>query len=118
MADPSSKPLIFAVLSLPPTSSTSLSLPPSPPKQDQGSYPSAPHVPGPGNAMANQQGGNPMAGNHGNAAYLSGQAAQAQALKQQQQQQQMQLMEQQQQYLRAQRQQQLMAGEQVSGESC
>ncbi|KAL2077647.1 hypothetical protein ACEWY4_027151 [Coilia grayii] len=89
--------------------------------QDQGSYPSAPHVPGPGNAMASQQPGNPMAGNHGNAAYLSGQAAQvqaaqvqaqAQALKQQQQQ--MQLMEQQQQFLMVhkQRQQQLLAGEQ------
>lgn len=56
--------------------------------------------------MATQAGGNAMAPNHSNAAYLSGQAAVAAALKQQHQQQQM--MEQQKQYLLGQRQQQMM----------
>ncbi|KAM3612267.1 uncharacterized protein V6R79_005748 [Siganus canaliculatus] len=77
--------------------------------QDQNSYPPPPHGPGSTNAMASapgnnaitpQQGANAMAGNHGNAAYLSSQAAAVAALKQQQQQQQ------QQQYLQR---QQLMA---------
>lgn len=85
--------------------------------QDQNSYPAPPHGPGPANsmtsapgnnAMAAQQGASAMAGNHGNAAYLSSQAAVAAALKQQQQQQ---LLEQQkQQYMQR---QQLMA-EQVT----
>lgn len=58
--------------------------------------------------MAPQPGGpgNGMASNHGNAAYLSGQAAVAAALKQQQQQQ---LIEQQKQFILGQRQQQIMA---------
>ncbi|XP_014054815.1 mastermind-like protein 1 isoform X1 [Salmo salar] len=69
--------------------------------QEQNAYPAAPHGPGPGNAMAPQLGGpgNGMAGNHGNVAYLSGQAA----VKQQQ------LMEQQKQFLLGQRQQLIMA---------
>ncbi|KAG7465353.1 hypothetical protein MATL_G00175590 [Megalops atlanticus] len=50
-------------------------------QQEQNAYPGGPHIPGPSAAMATQQPGNAMAGNHGNAAYLSGQAA---ALKQQQ----------------------------------
>ena len=65
-------------------------------QQDQNTYPPAPHGPGPTNAMATLQGGstmatptgsNAMTGNHGNASYLSNQAAVAAALKQQQQQQ-------------------------------
>ena len=94
-------------------------------QQDQNTYPpAAPHGPGPTNTMATLQGGstmatptggNPMTGNHGNASYLSNQAAVAAALKQQQQQQQqhqqhqhqqqqMQMMEQQKQYMLGQRQ--------------
>ncbi|XP_071266745.1 mastermind-like protein 1 isoform X2 [Salvelinus alpinus] len=75
--------------------------------QEQNTYPTTTHGPGPGNAMAPQPGGpgNGMASNHGNTAYLSGQAAVAAALKQQQQQQ---LMEQQKQFLLGQRQQQIM----------
>ncbi|XP_021439752.2 mastermind-like protein 1 isoform X3 [Oncorhynchus mykiss] len=76
-------------------------------QQEQNPYPTTTH--GTGNAMAPQPGGpgNGLASNHGNAAYLSGQAAVAAALKQQQQQQQ--LMEQQKQFLLGQRQQQIMA---------
>nr|XP_046179704.1 LOW QUALITY PROTEIN: mastermind-like protein 1 [Oncorhynchus gorbuscha] len=77
-------------------------------QQEQNPYPTTTHGPGPGNAMAPQPGGpgNGLASNHGNTAYLSGQAAVAAALKQQQQQQ---LMEQQKQFLLGQRQQQIMA---------
>ncbi|KAM3866918.1 mastermind-like protein 1 [Diretmus argenteus] len=88
-------------------------------QQDQNPYPAPPHGPGSantmatapgGNAMATQPGGNAMAGSHGNAAYLTSQAAVAAALKQQQHQQQQQqqlILEQQkqQQYLLGQRQQ-------------
>ncbi|XP_017329100.1 mastermind-like protein 1 isoform X2 [Ictalurus punctatus] len=42
-----------------------------PHSQEPGTYPSAPHVPGPG-AMVTQPGGNGMTANHNNAAYLSG----------------------------------------------
>lgn len=41
-------------------------------QQETGAYPSAAHVPGPGGAMVTQQGGNGMAANHNNGAYLSG----------------------------------------------
>ncbi|AWP11653.1 putative mastermind-like protein 1 [Scophthalmus maximus] len=67
--------------------------------QDQNNYPAPPHGPGPANTMAPvpgnngmaaQPGANSMAGGHGNAAYLSNQAAVAAVLKQQQQQQQQQ----------------------------
>ncbi|KAM9740744.1 LOW QUALITY PROTEIN: mastermind-like protein 1 [Menidia menidia] len=67
-------------------------------QQDQNSYPAPPHGPAPANAMAPGPGNNPMAaqpgpgamaGNHGNAAYMSSQAA---ALKQQQYLQRQQLM--------------------------
>ncbi|XP_052006340.1 mastermind-like protein 1 [Xyrauchen texanus] len=51
--------------------------------QDSGSYPTAAHVPGPGNTMTPQPSGNNIPGNHGNAVYMK-------------QQQQMQLMSQQQ----------------------
>ncbi|XP_028815403.1 mastermind-like protein 1 [Denticeps clupeoides] len=78
--------------------------------QDQGPFPTAPHGPGPGNAMASQPGASGMGGNHGNPAYLSGQVAQAAVLKQQQQQ--MQLMGQPKQFLLDQRQQQHMMAEQ------
>ncbi|KAF1385114.1 hypothetical protein PFLUV_G00127300, partial [Perca fluviatilis] len=81
--------------------------------QDQNPYPAPPHGPGPANTMAPapgnnamtaQPGANAMAGNHGNAAYLSSQVAVAAALKQQHQQQ---ILEQQkQQYMQR---QQLMA---------
>ncbi|KAM4621479.1 mastermind-like protein 1 isoform 2-T2 [Polymixia lowei] len=63
-------------------------------QQEQNAYPAPQHGPGSANAMATQTGGSTMAtqpggngmpGNHGNAAYLSGQAAVAAALKQQQQ---------------------------------
>lgn len=40
--------------------------------QEPGTYPSAPHVSGPGAAMVTQPGGSGMAANHNNAAYLSG----------------------------------------------
>lgn len=40
-------------------------------QQEPGTYPSAPHVPGPGSAMVTQPGGSGMAANHNNAAYLS-----------------------------------------------
>ncbi|XP_053361440.1 mastermind-like protein 1 isoform X2 [Clarias gariepinus] len=43
-----------------------------PHSQETGAYPSAAHVPGPGGAMVTQQGGNGMAANHNNGAYLSG----------------------------------------------
>ncbi|XP_041800154.1 mastermind-like protein 1 isoform X2 [Chelmon rostratus] len=84
--------------------------------QDQNTYPAPSHGPGPANAMAPapgnsamtaQSGANAMAGNHGNAAYLTNQAAVAAALKQQQHQQQiLEQQKQQQQYIQR---QQLMA---------
>ncbi|KAK3535569.1 hypothetical protein QTP70_016837 [Hemibagrus guttatus] len=40
-------------------------------QQEPGTYPSTPHVPGPGAAMVTQPGSNGMAANHNNAAYLS-----------------------------------------------
>ncbi|XP_068596739.1 mastermind-like protein 1 [Brachionichthys hirsutus] len=81
--------------------------------QDQNNYPAPPHGPGPtnmapapvNNGMPTQPGASAMAGNHGNAAYLSSQAAVAAALKQQQHQQQI-LEQQKQQYIQR---QQLMA---------
>ncbi|XP_064181930.1 mastermind-like protein 1 isoform X1 [Anguilla rostrata] len=51
-------------------------------QQEQNAYPAGAHIPGPPATMATQPPGNAMAGNHGNAAYMSSQAA---ALKQQQQ---------------------------------
>lgn len=73
-------------------------------QQEPGTYPSAPHVPGPGGAMVTQPGGSGMAANHNNAAYLSG--------LQKQQQQQMQMMSpQQKQFLQRQ-----MMAEQVRGQ--
>nr|XP_020449739.1 mastermind-like protein 1 [Monopterus albus] len=74
-----------------------------PHSQDQNTYPAPPHGPGPANSMASAPGNNAisaqpgaiiMAGNHGNAAYLSSQEAVAVTLKQQQQHQQ-QILEQQ-----------------------
>uniref|UniRef100_A0A8C1KAE9 Mastermind-like transcriptional coactivator 1 n=1 Tax=Cyprinus carpio TaxID=7962 RepID=A0A8C1KAE9_CYPCA len=56
---------------------------------DSGSYPSAAHVPGPGNTMTPQQSSNSIPANHGSAAYMK-------------QQQQMQLMSQQKQFLQRQ----------------
>lgn len=41
-------------------------------EQEPGTYPSAPHVSGPGSAMVTQAGGTGMTANHNNAAYLSG----------------------------------------------
>ncbi|XP_035525317.1 mastermind-like protein 1 [Morone saxatilis] len=90
--------------------------------QDQNNYPAPPHGPGPANTMAPAPGSNAMtaqpganagmAGNHGNAAYLSSQAAVAAALKQQQQHQhQQQILEQQ-----KQQQQQYMQRQQLMAE--
>nr|XP_029133991.1 mastermind-like protein 1 isoform X2 [Labrus bergylta] len=94
--------------------------------QDQNAYPAPPHGPGPANTMASapgnnpmtaQQGPNAMTGNHGNAAYMSSQAAVAAALKQQQQQQhQQQIMEQQKQQIMEQQKQQYMQRQQLMAE--
>ncbi|XP_058253434.1 mastermind-like protein 1 isoform X2 [Hemibagrus wyckioides] len=54
--------------------------------QEPGTYPSTPHVPGPGAAMVTQPGSNGMAANHNNAAYLSLQKQQMQMMTQQQKQ--------------------------------
>ncbi|XP_030252588.1 mastermind-like protein 1 isoform X2 [Sparus aurata] len=84
--------------------------------QDQNTYPAPPHGPGPANtmtsaagnnSMAAQPGANALAGNHGNGAYMSSQAAAVAALKQQQQHQQ--ILEQQKQQQQYMQRQQLMA---------